>query len=1089
MARINAGIIRQTQVDPSLQTELLSRDAVLWLGAGVGDTADQIASIAQLVALPWKSVLCESTSAELVAEFEKWKDDSLLIQRRGYLDVIASNPEETLLPTRTLPVYLLNGRDGSKDPLELARLSPQKALLRRLTMLNRAAATLPTLIVIVSNGDLSTLANLRELWDEGFRSRVVYVTESNDEVDELANSFVKEYSISALTVVEQSPSGFSVSLARSIQATLSEESILVRIRDRKKATKVVDVTSAERPDQPILDRYELIQEKCFESLLPNELTEEEISEFFQRSSTDWRPFAAGLPWIRTRDAEFQLSKALKKVHDRGPDQNRLLLIASEPGSGGTTMLRHLCFTAAKEGYPTLVAREVDFEPAAHELNSFLFSLHQHDLDLRRETEGENVEEVSGIETPALLGFDAQHWRGHHESLISFFRSFERSGRSVVILAVVDPDVLELMPSEATLELDTGLQHMLAEDEVLSLGEHLNRFLRPTGHDRSDLEWRHFHSSNQPRIGDFGTSVATFWIALEFWLKKQFNFGESIQEWLYSQFKSANFDHDVKHLLLRIAAATVERIGFPEDMMPSSVERDLPYSVLLEQTRSTAPALGLVRLSSSTDRQWILGHVQVARYLLNLAFRDRDLLVEIGKSEILNPVALRLELLRDVACSPLLSQKKHKPLAVEFAKTILKLDRDGNREFFIEWQRVLEILENVSERVWETSRAFNHHVAISRRRVAADEEYFPLTIEQKKAQLEGAVEHLLHALDHIESSDEDDSDLNLLNSLARTYQDLVELALKQGDSKEVDRFREKATECIRRAQNLSSTNSYVLETLAQDQLQRAEQILKDDPKSAAALACESLGYLRQALSLDSAKQRQAKLNNLLLRCFQLLAGESARAEIGRMRERGETIGITAYAWLTLREGLSEWEVLAFEQIAPSTIDRALEVLDEIPPGKRSWMDLRLAYDLLCMRSPYNFEKQLELLDALSIESPRRDLQNRIEHAILLYQVGRVGEGSEKFKQLRVDLKESEVFVSIPDRLKLLCKRGSSDPEICTAVVVREGDVRSLAAVQDLEREKIPFIPKQFKKERMKERERFQCVITFGHNGPFISPVKK
>ena len=192
---------------------------------------------------------------------------------------------------------------------------------------------------------------------------------------------------------------------------------------------------------------------------------------------------------------------------------------------------------------------------------------------------------------------------------------------------------------------------------------------------------------------------------------------------------------------------------------------------------------------------------------------------------------------------------------------------------------------------------------------------------------------------------------------------------------------------------------------------------------------------------------------------------------------------------MREGLSEWEVLAFEQIAPSTIDRALEVLDEIPTGKRSWLDLRLAYDLLCMRSPYNFEKQLELLDALSIESPRRDFQNRVEHAILLYQVGRVGEGSEIFKQLRGDLKESEVFVSIPDRLKLLCKRGSSDPEICTAVVVREGDIRSLAAVQNLERERIPFIPKQFKNERMKERERFQCVITFGHNGPFISPVKK
>ncbi len=753
------------------------------------------------------------------------------------------------------------------------------------------------------------------------------------------------------------------------------------------------------------------------------------------------------------------------------------------------MLRHLCFTAAREGYPTLVAKAVDFEPKAHELNAFLFSLHQLDLELRRDADDLNEEDSSDVETPVLLGFDAQHWRGHHETLISFFRSFERGGRSVVVLAVVDPDVLDLMPPEVTSELDTGLQHMLTQDEVLSLGDHLNRFLQPKGRDRSDSEWRQFHTGNQPRIGDFGASVATFWIALEFWLKRQFNLGESIQDWLYSQFKSANFDQDLKHLLLRIAAATVERIGYPEDMMPSSPDRDLPYSVLLDEARQTAPALGLVRLSSSTDRQWMLGHVQVARYLLNLAFRDRELLGDIGKTDVLNPIALRLELLREIACNPLLSQKKFKALSVEFAKTILKLDRDGNREFFVEWQRVLDILQNVSERVWETSRAFNHHVAISRRRVAADEEYFPLSNDEKTSQLEGAIEHLQYALDHIEATDEDDSDLNLLNSLARTYQDLVDLALKQGNSDAAGNFREKATECIRRAQSLSSNNSYVLETLAQDQLQRAEQLIAEEPKYAAALACESLGYLRQALTLDSAQQRQSKLNSLLLRCFQLLTGEAARAEIAKMRDRGECVGITAYAWLTLREGLADWEVFTIEQLAPSKIDRALLVLGEIPPGKRTWLDLRLAYDLVCVRSPYDFEKQLELLDEFSMERPKTDFQTRLEHAILLYQVGRVGEGSEMFKRLRIDLKNSEVFVSIPDRLKLLCKRGSSDPEICSAVVVKEYEVRSYAAVQNLQREHIPFVPRQFNKPRMQVGERFQCVITFGHNGPFISPVKK
>ncbi len=244
MTKINTGIIRQSQIESALQTELLSRDALLWLGDGVGNSPEQISSIARLVALPWKSVLCESTSADLVAAFETWKDHPVLVQRRGYLDVIASNPDQTLLPTRTLPVYLLNGREGSRDPLEGPKVSPQKAFLRRFTMLNSAVASQPTLLVVVSSGDSSTVGNLCELWEEGFRSRVVFVTQNSEEIGDLEVRFVKKYLISALTVIEQSPTQFAEALAGDIHAAVSEDLLLLRIRDRKNQSKLSTLLAA-----------------------------------------------------------------------------------------------------------------------------------------------------------------------------------------------------------------------------------------------------------------------------------------------------------------------------------------------------------------------------------------------------------------------------------------------------------------------------------------------------------------------------------------------------------------------------------------------------------------------------------------------------------------------------------------------------------------------------------------------------------------------------------------------------------------------------------------------------------------------------
>ncbi|QDT84770.1 hypothetical protein [Gimesia chilikensis] len=1082
-SKINSQLINQQQIGDSLFTDLHSRDVALWLGEGVGDSNSHSDSLAEVVSLPWKVVLCETVCSSFATKLETLKDDPSLVNYRGYIDIIAANPEEIPLSTRTLPVLFLNGRDDSDDPLEKPNLSKQKQLLRRLNMLKRLQDEKPRHLVVVSSGDGTCIEEIVSLWDEGFRAQLTIVTTSIDEINKLKSDLLAWHQIEVVTVVEQKPIDFSLDLVKRSQSHFYPERLHILIRDVNKKLHSLDVSKCERPDQPILDRYDLIQEKDLLDVQPEELKESELDEFFHRSSDSWRPIAARLPWIKNDLAERQLLNLLRKVHIGGSDENQILLLESESGAGGTTILKYLSFIAASNGYPTLFARQIDFEPDALEIARFLHSIHRNHLKSVEESMNEG-------ETSVLLSFDTQHWYGREDEIVGFLKELKRAGRSVVILLVTNDLGAAKLPSEVSRSLDTQLLHEIDEKDAIDLGNHLNHFLESKGRSRSEEEWRRFHNSHKPAIGDFASAGISFWIALEFWLKRQIELGETIQNWIYSQFINAGFSPELKCLIFEIAALTIERVGLPEELLPTLTESSLPSSILLERASEKVPALGVTRTRSASHKQWILGHPQIARYLLNSVFRDRSLLKEVGFNEVGNPVSFRLVLLEALACNPALGTKKFNYLALEFAKTIFKLDRDGNREFFMEWKHVLHILEKMSDRVWETSRVFNHHVAISRRRIALDDLYFSLTLDQQREQLHAAAEHLNFALENIPESDGDDSDLNLLNSLARCYQDMAGVELRSGAAIEVvDEYRAKASECIYRARQLNATNPYVLETLAKDLIQRAISIKDDEPADAAGFACEALTYVRQALSLESGLARRTRLYQLLSDIFSLLRHDSVVSRIETLRNQGDVVGIIASCWLILSEGLLPGEPVDLENIEAQTIDQVLEILEEIPTGKESLMDLRLTYDLLAIRDPYNFSEQLILMDSIIELSSSTDYQTRLEYGILLFQIGRYAEGKEIYTDLRKDLRNSDSFVTIPDRLRYLCKSGSSDVQICTAKIVDEQYTRSWAAVADLRRERVPLNPREFNQRRMRPGVTFNCIITFGPNGPFIKPVEE
>lgn len=1081
--QISMGVIRRESLPTDIVAELLNRDVALWIGRGVGQTKEDAASLGKMVLLPWRLVMCEEDSSTLASTLkELGNQGDRFSKNRGFVDVIASDPEDIQLTPRALPIFFLNGRADAEDSQESNNLSRNAMLRRRLNMVKRLIDTKPRMLVVVSDGDPVTFDAVQELWEEGFRSILTYFTQDEPEIQRITDWTNASLGPPLVQICELARVKFAKYLFDATDKLAQPDRLVIRYRTSEKTIISLDVTGYERTEYPLLNHYDLILERNLHPLLPEELSEQELNSFFERSSDSWKPYAAGLPWIREQMCVKKVLDALDEVARTNYEHNQLLLISAEAGAGGTTFARSLAFEAAKAGFPAFVAKQSKFTPETTELTSFLFRIHQRQFDaISGSSETEVSPQTDYSEIPGLIVFDVHHWAGNERGLQSFMRGLARESRAAVVLAVVDSTSVSELPE--TKVLDSAITHSLKKDEVLELGYHLNRFLEPKSRGRTPDEWRAFGAYHAPLIGDLSQTTSSFWIALGFWLRRQLNLDTSIQSWLYSQFRSANLTNELRCILLRIAALSLSRHQLAEGLLPTSPKGTYPYSVQLEEARRQIPGLGLCRVVSETSRQWLISHPLLARYVVNATFSDREMVKVLGFEGCTNAVSFQLELLRHTATDKRLGTERYLFLAKDFAVNTLKLDRDGNREFFIEWRRVLDILEEMPERVWDTSRSFNHHVAISRRRVARDETTFMLSDQEKREQLRLAIEHLEYAIEKLEATDEEERDLNILNSLARAYQDLAELEEDlNGNQEEIKQYREKAGVCIRRALQDDPNSSYVLETLARDLIQHS----KAYPEESIGKACEALGFIHRALSLESAVSRKEKLMRLLGDCLHILRDERGEDEISRLCAGGNALGFVARAWIELQEGSRDEMSVDFRGMPVPLLDTALTILDEIPEEGHTWLDLELKYGLLSSRSPLDFAQQIAVLDELQGTNVRLDVQRRVEYAILLYQIGRNIEGNNLFWQLRREMQDSSVFVTIPQRLRVLLNPTDKKPLICLATVSEERGYRGRAIVRDFGRGYVPFIPRDFGQAKMPVGTRFRCAISFGTNGPFAKP---
>lgn len=1047
-----------------LLNHLGSRDAALWVLEPFGTEAgcDALASVMRL---PWRLVLSESSNPDLLGALERSEDpNDPLVRRRGFIQLVESNPADIQLPPRSLPIYLLNGRTTA--PAEgLA------ALTRRLTMLDALRRSGVRELLVLAGGGAAIPPQLDELWKDGFRALVTVVSDLPEAAAELEAWRNTHPHGDVAAYIPIPATKFCEDIIERYLSSQKDDRVTLRIRDARNHLQRLDITGLDDPEHPLLASYTLLQEGDLQLLQPHDLTLSEVQNFFSDAADSWRPYAAAMPWQPDDQAWQRLRGRMRRLDRDGSDADRIAYIISESGAGGTTLMRMLAWMSASEGYPTLIANAAPFAPKALEVVNFMTRV----LD-RQRVSTQSLEGERHYEAPWLIVFDRMHWAGREDELRHFLRELERSGRPACVLVVTGPYVPADFYDDRHFVSLANLSHEVPLDAAIALGKHINRYLQPHGPTRTEAEWRNFYDASTVQSE---RGIAAFWIALSFWVQRQFDMNETIQSWIYRQFKDKIRDVQLRQAVLDIAALSTERFPLPEAMLPPTT--DWPVTQKLEDIRREVPGLALARVFRDGDRYWALAHDIIGRFLLAALFYDPKAREQAGFASSLNPEHMRFQVLRRLSRSSALGNTANRLLAEEFAISIFKIDPDhGHANFASFWREALQALDEMPKNLRATSRSFRHHTAISRRRIAKQKEFFPMESDERVALLEQAVTDIRYALENIAPTTDGESDLNLYNSLALAYQDLAQEELGRGASAErVNELRAKAFAATQRAYQSNPDNSFVVETYARSLLADAESM----PEVAAENSIEVLALVYAAMDRDKSGQRRFALSKLADSAINFLVGIEFPDD--STHEPANEIEALVLAIRALAVGVHRFEGMGLADFPVANRLRAMELLGHLSLQGNPQV-VRLRYNLLCLSEPREFRGQLELLQSLQEGGVSFSPQMRLELALLLHQCDRHHEASRSFRQLRRLWREGEHYVEVPERLRWLWSLDGRTQRQVNAKIIAGNEFRRTAKVRELQDEEVPFRAQEFG-QALRPGLAIRGYISFGHNGPFLRPI--
>ncbi len=942
--------------------------------------------LAALLVLPWGAIYSDTEDVD-------WGSLTTSAETRGDELVVRLFPDAApteKLPTNRLPIYLLRGSDGNTGPGDAT--NPAQ-LFTRFQKLQQAPPT-TNVVFVLGAADDRDLAGLEEAagLSPAFR-RLVLVSPTPIDVLSLAAK------TESITFFHTSVSAFRAALPLP-KGAADRTNILI---GPPHSAVAVDVTDCIDASSPITASFELITSR--DVLTQGAISDQQTRGFFSNATSNWDVYRVGLPMPRHLEYRTTLTDRIKAFQREGSSASFTGWIHAEPGSGATTVLRALCFDLSRAGVPVLVAR-----PAVDH-----FDFNQIAVFLTQATDRAAAVRDDSAATPWVLAFDVEHAQNHREFLDGLCNGLKKLHRSVVVVVVHSVE-LEGSTRRAHAHGDNRrlggpLRNSVSTAEAVVLGDHLARFL-PELRSRKQADWEAFISKTL--VPKEASRRSLFWVALRFWLFQSDASGEAFRPWLARKLHEIlGNDASAYAGVLEAAALATFRLTLPYGFL-SVVAR----ASIRRIARQAQNLLGVCEVQVGTTINVTLAHPMIAEEILRIAAQDPAALAAVEKPTCFSLFDLELHLLGRLVAHA--NAGHYLELVEDIATSALRVDPRISPRNFDHRDRIVAILEQAPDAVWDTSQIFNHHVAIARRHLATTPPSIDWTIEARREQLELAERHLLDALNNIEPRHERgrESPLNMRVSLALTYDARARLEVASGDETGVSEYTQKASRQYELAQMMDADNMYVLENFARFKLNRAEG--EQDDVVRTKMVIEAIELLEVEMETDQASRRDEPVMQELARAYEMLQRGRGKAWLEEFCDAGNEAATVALARLVLGPPGTA--------APPEALASAKALLDRLPAVAVTWRSRALLYRVVCQLEPHDFTQRLDVLRELVADgSFQWTMQLRLEYAILLFQIGGQAsrqEGQVEFRKIREQLRERSGGMAVPHELKFLADPASA-----------------------------------------------------------------
>lgn len=1039
--------------DPAWQSAIADRNAVLWItlgGAKLPGTSVDV--YARLLAQSWNSIYFEDGSLldRCFADAENLAEELSFKLRR--LD--GQDNELARLTGNRIGIYVPPLADPVEDPAGFAT---------RLDMFRRVPQT--STVFVISDGaaeDLSLVSQASRMLPDGMREVVILGGKRPAEGPRAKRAV--HWTAEAATLA---------AFAREAVEAADSNELRVRVRS---GTGVADVNLTKALDlsYPITDRFQIV--RAAELTAEVEATEELVQTLLTATGFDTRPYAAGIVYNRNGAILHDVRRALKKFERVGPEATSTLWIDAEPASGATTALRQLAFDLARDGFPVLVADPATVDFDFQQVVAFLKSTREVATDQSDSRLGEY---------PWVILFDAEHVARSAEFVTGLANGLRKRRQAAAVVAV-RPHVLSdnsgrIKASGPSTSLGHPLHNLILQSEAEAFGEHLNKFL-PLNRKRSSQEWGKFCREAERLTGTGKQSL--FWVAIRFWLLRMPNAEEPLRQWLARSLQVV-LEGSEARMMAVIATAVLSRYRLP---LPLRLLTPDERVEIRDVAKREAQGLGLRELEEERRSFISFPHPMIADEILRICLAEPAVLGSLGVSQCSGLLDLQLHVIEKLIPRDSMGYAEVIPILEELVTTALRVDPRSAPSNYAERERIVLMLELAPDSVFDSSEVFLHHLAISRRHLAADPP--PTAFWEDPAavceQLELAESHLKEAIDLglDRENESQEKPLNLYVSLALTLAVRAEFERKIGRSDEGDRFAESAQARYLQAQAIDPDNTYVLENYARLKIRQARETTESSERLE--LLADAISLLDWEMAVDDRNDREEVALEEMVRAYSMLEHDTGLASVRALASTGAEAASVVIARL-----LAYPDRFSNQTQEEPRLKEAIDLLKRIDPATASWRSRILLHELQALNDPYGFAARLEPLEELDAlgEFPW-PLKLLYERAILLYQLGEHKRGSEHFQILRDSISSRSSAVFIPDELRFLADpRDEFRSALLTSLrVTKTTDAGSSyrGIPEGWGSTEVTFRPYLFPRQNIRRNDDLDCIIQFTTFGPQAVP---